>query len=108
MMQVMYKTSSLSDVGCTFRLIKKSSLLKMQPHFRVKSGFFGPEMMLLSRKAKMRFVQIPIKYKARVGESGYTGTFIKAFKLGMNMIWFIVTFPLRGYKITQVDNPSVD
>lgn len=98
MLQVMYRTNSLSDVGCTFRLIKKSALKKMQSSFRVKSGFFGPEMMLLTKHFDIPFVQIPIKYQARVGESSYTGDFKKAFVLGMKMIWFIITFSFRGYK----------
>lgn len=97
MLQVMYRTNSLSDVGCTFRLIKRPALKKMQSSFRVKSGFFGPEMMLLTKHFDIPFVQIPIKYQARVGESSYTGDFKKAFKLGMQMIWFIITFSLRGY-----------
>lgn len=98
MMQVLYRTNSLSDVGCTFRLIKRSALDKMQSSFRVKTGFFGPEMMLLTKHFDIPFVQIPIKYQARVGESSYTGDFYKAFKLGMQMIWFIITFSLRGYR----------
>ena len=98
MMQVLYRTNSLSDVGCTFRLIKKPALKKIQSSFRIKSGFFGPEMMLLTKHFDIPFVQIPIKYQARVGESSYTGDFKKAFILGMKMIWFIITFSLRGYK----------
>ena len=97
MLQVMYRTNSLTDVGCTFRLIRKSALHKMQSNFRVKSGFFGPEMMLLTKHFDIPFVQIPIKYQARVGESSYTGEFKKAFVLGMKMIWFIITFSVRGY-----------
>jgi glycosyltransferase involved in cell wall biosynthesis len=98
MLQLMYRTNSLSDVGCTFRLIKRPALKKMQSSFRVKSGFFGPEMMLLTKHFDIPFVQIPIKYQARVGESSYTGDFKKAFILGMQMIWFIITFSLRGYR----------
>lgn len=98
MLQVLYRTNSLSDVGCTFRLIRRSALKKMQSSFRVKSGFFGPEMMLLTKHFRIPFVQIPIKYQARIGESSYTGDFKKAFILGMKMIWFILTFSLRGYK----------
>jgi glycosyltransferase involved in cell wall biosynthesis len=96
-MQVLYRTNSLSDVGCTFRLIKKPALKKIQSSFRIKSGFFGPEMMLLTNYFKIPFVQIPIKYQARVGESNYTGDFKKAFSLGMKMIWFIITFSFRNY-----------
>lgn len=98
MMQVLYRTNSLSDVGCTFRLIKKPALMKIQDSFRVKTGFFGPEMMLLTNHFNIPAVQIPIKYQARVGESSYTGDFKKAFRLGMQMIWFIITFSLRGYR----------
>ncbi len=98
MMQILYRTNSLSDVGCTFRLIKRKPLKKIQKQFRVKSGFFGPEMMLLTNHFNIPAVQIPIKYKSRVGESSYTGDFKKAFILGMKMIWFIITFSFRGYK----------
>jgi len=97
LMQVLYWTNSLSDVGCTFRLIRKNPLKKIQKHFRVKTGFFGPEMMLLTNRFKIPSVQIPIQYKMRVGESSYTGSFKKAFILGMKMIWFILTFNFRGY-----------
>lgn len=97
MMQVLYWTNSLSDVGCTFRLIKRKPLNKIQKHFRVNSGFFGPEMMLLSFRFHLTSVQIPIQYRARVGESSYTGNFKKAFILGAKMIWFILTFNFRGY-----------
>ena len=97
MMQVLYRTNSLSDVGCTFRGIKRPAIKKIQRNFRVKTGLFGPEMMLLTNHFDIPAVQIPIKYQARVGESSYTGDFWKAFKLGMQMIWFIITFTLRGY-----------
>ena len=97
MMQILYRTNSLTDVGCTFRLIKKPALKKIQGSFRIKTGFFGPEMMLLTKHFDIPFVQIPINYQARVGESSYTGDFKKAFILGMQMIWFILTFSFRGY-----------
>ncbi len=102
MMQVLYWTNSLSDVGCTFRLIRKKPLNKIQKHFRVNTGFFGPEMMLLSFRFNLKSVQIPIQYKARIGESSYTGSFKKAFVLGMKMIWFILTFNFRGYAKPKV------
>ncbi len=98
LMEVLYQTNSLSDVGCTFRLVKRNALDKMSPHFRIKSNFFGPEMMLLTKHFNIPFVQIPVKYKKRIGESSVTGDFWKAFKLGMKMMWLIFTFRFRGYK----------
>ncbi len=98
LMEILYQTNSLSDVGCTFRLIRKNTLKKMIGHFRIRDNFFGPEMMLLTKHLDIPFVQIPVKYKERVGESSVTGDLIKAFKLGMQMIWLILTFKFRGYK----------
>lgn len=97
LMEVLYNTNSLSDVGCTFRLIKRKSLNKIQKDFRVNTNFFGPEMMLITIWNKMKFVQIPINYKDRVGESSVTGSFKKSFKLGIQMIWLILTFRFRNY-----------
>lgn len=97
LMEVIYNTNSLSDVGCTYRLIKRKSLLKIMKDFRVTSNFFGPEMMLISIRKKLRIVQIPINYKNRVGISSVTGDFKKTFILGLQMIWLIVTFNFRNY-----------
>ena len=97
LMEVLYNTNSLSDVGCTFRLIRKDALIKMINDFRIKSNFFGPEMMLLTKWKNISFLQIPISYKDRIGESSVTGDLGKAFKLGLQMIWLILTFRFRCY-----------
>jgi glycosyltransferase involved in cell wall biosynthesis len=97
LMEVLYNTNSLSDVGCTFRLVRREALRKMIDDFRVKSNFFGPEMMLLSNWKKIDFIQIPVNYKDRVGQSSVTGDLWKAFKLGIRMIVLILTFRFRGY-----------
>lgn len=97
LMEALFNTNHLSDVGCTFRLIRKEALQKMINDFRIKSNFFGPEMMLLSKWKNISFIQIPINYKDRVGESSVTGDFWKAFKLGIQMIWLTLTFRFRGY-----------
>jgi glycosyltransferase involved in cell wall biosynthesis len=98
MMEVLYNTNSLTDVGCTYRLIKKEALSKILNDFRIKSNFFGPEMMLLSNWKGLKFIQIPINYKDRIGRSSVTGDLKKAFLLGVQMIWLILTFRFRGYK----------
>lgn len=97
LMQALYNMPSLSDVGCTYRLIRRDALAHLLPHLRVSGNFFGPEMMLLSRWQRLTLIQLPINYRARVGESAVTGSFYRAFWLGLQMIWLILTFPLRGY-----------
>ena len=98
LMELLYNTNHVSDVGCTFRLIRAEALKKIQSDFRIKSNFFGPEMMLLTKWKGLSFIQIPINYKERIGESAVTGYFRKAFALGLQMIWLILTFRFRGYK----------
>ena len=95
LMQVCYNTNSLSDVGCTFRVIKRESLKKIVADFKIKSNFFGPEMMLVAQVNGLKSIQIPVHYKDRVGESSVTGDFKKAFKLGMQMIFLILFFRFR-------------
>ena len=47
-------------------------------------------MMILTYQNKIPSVQIPLRYKERVGESSVTGDLWKAFKLGMQMIVLII------------------
>ena len=46
MLEVLFNTNYLSDVGCTYRLIRRDALKKLLPVLAVKSNFFGPEMMV--------------------------------------------------------------
>ena len=89
LMEVLFNTNSLSDVGCTYRLINRDALDILNPQFRVNSNFFGPEMMILTYQNGISSVQIPLRYKERVGQSSVTGDLFKAFKLGCQMIVLI-------------------
>jgi hypothetical protein len=86
MIEVLFNTNSLSDVGCTFRLIHRDALEVLEPHFRAGANLFGLEMMLLGYRFSIASVQIPINYKQRVGKSSVTGDLWKAVKLGLQMM----------------------
>jgi glycosyltransferase involved in cell wall biosynthesis len=90
MIEVLFNTNYLSDVDCTYRLIRRSALDRLLPTFVVNSNYFGPEMMIRGYLAGFRCVQIPVNYRERVGESSVTGDLLKAFRLGMQMIVLIV------------------
>jgi glycosyltransferase involved in cell wall biosynthesis len=92
MLEYLFNGPCLTDVGCTFKFIKKDALRKIQRKFTVGKSHFSPEFMLLCIKNKLKCVEIPVNYKSRVGESKITGNFKRAFKLGMVMI-----FMLLGY-----------
>ena len=68
---------------------------KLLPSFKVKSNFFGPEMMVRGYLQKYKCIQIPVVYKERIGKSSVTGNFAKAFTLGIKMIILIFVIRLK-------------
>ncbi len=90
MLQVFFNTNTLTDVGCTYRLVHRHAMLKLLPEFKVTSNFFGPEMMIYGYRNKFKCIQIPVVYKERVGKSSVTGSFKAAFVLGIQMIFMIL------------------
>ena len=85
MVEVLFNTTSLSDVGCTMRIISRKALEKIQGQFTVGGSHFGAEMMALAAMNRLSFVEVPVNYKGRVGISSVTGSKVKAFFLGLQM-----------------------
>ncbi len=87
-----FGTTYLSDVGCTFRVMRRSIVQELLPRFRLTGSAFGLELLMRSVVARHPFVQVPVRYKARVGTSAVTGSQWKAFLLGLEMIRMILRF----------------
>jgi glycosyltransferase involved in cell wall biosynthesis len=96
LVEALFNTEHLSDVGCTLRLVRKEALPRIQSRFRLNGSAFGLEMMLWSIVTGHRMVQIPVNYKARVGRSSVTGDLWKAFVLGCEMILLVFRFRLAS------------
>lgn len=92
MLEFLFGGPSLSDCGCTYRLIRRDALQKIQPHFTVGGSHFLPEMTVLALIQGLRVVEIPINYKARIGISKITGSRWKAFFVGLRMILLILRY----------------
>lgn len=97
LMELLFNTTSLTDVGCTMRCVRREALERIQPHFTVAGSFFGPEMMVLTILMKMRMIQIPVNYTQRVGTSSVTGNRWVAFRLGLRMIGLILDYRWRSW-----------
>ena len=95
LIEILYNTPYLSDVGCTYRMIRREALAKLLPAFQVNSNFFGPEMMVRGYRMKLKSVQIPVNYKERTGPSSVTGNLGKSIILGGQMILLIVAMRFR-------------
>lgn len=96
LIEVLFNTTNLTDVGCTMRLIKRPALERIRIDLRVGGNFSGPEMMLLSAIHGLKMVQIPVNYFPRVGTSSVTGHFGKAVAVGLGMIGLILGYRLRS------------
>ncbi|MFH1420616.1 MAG: glycosyltransferase family 2 protein [Candidatus Aenigmatarchaeota archaeon] len=81
----------LTDVGCTFRAVRRAAYEQIMNDFSVGSSHFSPEMMIITLKYRLHVIEIPINYKRRIGESKITSSFSRSFKLGMRMIGLIAT-----------------
>jgi glycosyltransferase involved in cell wall biosynthesis len=95
--EFLFNTSSLTDVGCTMRLVTREVLQRIQPFFTVGGSHFGPEMMLLCCWSGAQFIEIPLNYKQRVGKSMATGDRWTAFVVGLQMIVLITRFRLQTW-----------
>ncbi len=95
LIEVLFNTTHLSDVGCTYKLIKSDALKKIIDKLKVTGPHAGPEMMILAFKNKIKTVEVPVNYYKRVGV-GYTSDYGKAFEVGLNMIKVILRFRLLG------------
>lgn len=85
-----FNTTQLTDAGCTYRLIKRKTLKKIQNQFKGLGNDFGLEMIILAVKNNIKFIQIPVNYKKRIGQSSVTGNKLKALILGIQMFWLIL------------------
>ncbi|MFI5075027.1 MAG: hypothetical protein ACHP7G_08445, partial [Actinomycetales bacterium] len=90
LIEVLFNTTSLSDVGCTFRVISGQLARELEPEFTDQGSAFGLEMLLLATRRHVRVVQLPVNYLPRVGESAVTGDLGKTIALGTKMIRMVL------------------
>jgi len=88
--EFLFNTTQLTDAGCTYRLIKRSVYRKIKGSFSGLGSDFGLEMLLVIIQKGIPFIQIPVNYRQRVGESSVTGNPLKALLLGLQMVLLIL------------------
>jgi glycosyltransferase involved in cell wall biosynthesis len=97
MLEFLYNTSSLTDCGCTLRLIHQSAAVRLQDHLTVGGSHFLPEMVVLGRLMGLRMLEVPVNYRGRLGISKITGSFRTTWKVGTNMILLILKYRLVSW-----------
>jgi len=97
LMEFLFNSTNLTDVGCTMRLVRREALGRMVGQFTVGGSAFGPEMMLLSLLLGLRVIQVPVNYLPRIGVSSVTGDMRKAVMLGVSMIGLVLRYRIRAW-----------
>lgn len=97
--EVLFNTNALTDVGCTFRVMRRELAADVLRQSTGDGSSFGLEMLLLSFVRRKRIIQVPVNYHPRVGESSVTGDFRKAARLGLLMIRLTLSTRLRARRM---------
>jgi hypothetical protein len=106
LIQWLFDGPSLSDCGCTLRLVRRSALETFQSNLSVGGSHFLPEMVILGLLQHLRVIEVPVNYRGRLGESKITGSFRKTIAVGTNMIGLAFAYRLRGWRDRSLAKPG--
>jgi glycosyltransferase involved in cell wall biosynthesis len=96
LIELLFNTSHLSDVGCTYRLLRADTAKSIAAAMTVGGSHAGAEIMLLTILSGARFVEIPVNYLPRVGTSSVTGNPVKAAGVGLRMVRLVLAHRRRS------------
>jgi glycosyltransferase involved in cell wall biosynthesis len=92
LIELMFNTSHLSDVGCTYRLLRGPTAEHVARNMTAGGNHAGIEIMLLVITSGVRFVEVPVNYAPRVGASSVTGDRLTALGVGVRMIQLVLRY----------------
>jgi glycosyltransferase involved in cell wall biosynthesis len=95
LLQYLFGGPSLSDCGCTMRLIRREAAARLHDRLTVGSSHFLPEMVVLALLDGLHVIEVPVNYRGRLGESKITGSVTTALKVGLRMIRLILSYRVR-------------
>ncbi|MGH9028610.1 MAG: hypothetical protein ACRDV4_03225, partial [Acidimicrobiales bacterium] len=79
--------AGLTDVGCTYRVIRRDALARIAGQLSVGGQYFSPHMILVALRNGLSIVEVPVRFRERVGVSkGAGGSRARAMHIGMEMI----------------------
>jgi len=110
LLEYLHNGPCLTDVGCTYKLFRRDALRQIEPLLTVGGSHFSPELMILAIRTKLACVEIPVNYLPRSGDSKITGSFKRALRLGLRMIFMIIRYRFRAFPraVSTVDLQIVE
>jgi glycosyltransferase involved in cell wall biosynthesis len=97
LIQWLFDGPSLSDCGCTLRLVRRTALERLRPRLTVGGAHFLPEMVILALLQHLRVIEIPVNYRGRLGTSKITGSFRRTLLVGTNMVLLALRYRLQAW-----------
>ena len=91
-MEVIFSTHTVTDIGCTYKLFTREALRKLEPQFETTNSLFATELMMLTFINKLKFIEIPVTFQDRVGVSGTIPGFRKLVEWALRIWVFIWMF----------------
>jgi glycosyltransferase involved in cell wall biosynthesis len=88
-LEVLYGGPSLTDMGCTYRLIRREALEKIKDELSVGGSAFLAEMTTRALKKRIHTIEISVNYLSRKGASKITGSFRGAVDVCLRMLLII-------------------
>ncbi len=97
LLEYLFNGPSLTDVGCTYKLIHRNAYERIKYTFTVSGNWFSPEYLIRVLQNKLTMVEVPVFYGRRIGISKITGKRSKAVRLGFRMIIFIISERIKAW-----------
>jgi glycosyltransferase involved in cell wall biosynthesis len=92
LLQIRFLSIRLTDLGCTYRLIRRDALEKIIDKLKVTGNHFSCEMIVEALKNNLMVIEIPVTFRKRVGESkGVGNNIFRALVVAARMWYLIVT-----------------
>lgn len=111
--EVLFATNSLTEIGCTCKLFRREVLRQLEPQWRTHNALFATELLLLTIVNRVKFIEIPITFGEREGESALTRRWYHLARWGISILFFILAFWVRwifgiGKGIKKVHDKTTD
>ncbi|KKR07390.1 MAG: Glycosyl transferase, family 2 [Candidatus Peregrinibacteria bacterium GW2011_GWC2_39_14] len=95
LIEILFRSNRLTDIGCTYKLLRQETVRQLQPHWIKGDSHFITEVTLQVVARHIPFVEIPVAFKKRVGISAVTESFPNVAKWGVKLLLFIILFRLK-------------
>ena len=90
--EILFATNTLTDIGCTYKLFHRDAIEKIKGKWQEGSPLFATELILLTVTERIPFIEVPITFRERVGESTLTARFSQLAHWGVRILCYILAF----------------